>query len=146
MGGAEYEGTRPVRQPARTLAARRPRFEHARIRARCAPLACLRVVAVRQAHQLPENVPECPAHDVAGLIRREIQRPRRAELKSELVELEPHRASIPPVPVPPPVSVGGALALQALYLRYESAGGRRRRQISDSRRCKARTSTCARMR
>src|ERR1035437_6887958 len=92
MGGAEYEGTRPVRQPARTLAAGRPRFEHARIRARCAPLACLRVVAVRQAHQLPENVPECPAHDVAGLIRREIQRPRRAELKSELVELETHRA------------------------------------------------------
>src|ERR1017187_2333569 len=144
MGGAEYEGTRPVRQPARTLAARRPRFEHARIRARCAPLACLRVVAVRQAHQLPENVPECPAHDVAGLIRREIQRPRRTELKSELVELEPLRASIPPVP--PPVSAGGALAPQALYLRYESAGGRRRRQISDSRRCKARTSTCARMR
>src|ERR1019366_4527284 len=144
MGGAEYEGTRPVRQPARALAARRPRFEHARIRARCAPLACLRVAAVRQAHQLPENVPECPAHDVAGLIRREIQRPRRTELKSELVELEPHRASIPPVP--PPVSAGGALALQALYLRYESAGGRRRRQISDSRRCKARTSTCARMR
>src|ERR1039457_4188107 len=144
MGVAEYEGTRPGRQPARHLAARRPRFEPAHIRARCAPLACLRVVAVRQAHQLPENVPECPAHDVAGLIRREIQRPRRTELKSELVELEPHRASIPPVP--PPVSAGGALALQALYLRYESAGGRRRRQISDSRRCKARTSTCARMR
>src|ERR1035438_7348752 len=112
MGGAEYEGTRPVRQPARTLAARRPRFEHARIRARCAPLACLRVVAVRQAHQLPENVPECPAHDVAGLIRREIQRPCAEELASAALKREPHRASTPPVPVPPPVSAGGGLALQ----------------------------------
>ena len=88
---AEHKGPRPVRQPAGTLAARRLRFEHARIRAVGANVARLCVVAARDADQLAENAAERPTDDIAGLIRREIERARRAEMEAKSVEFERQR-------------------------------------------------------